>query len=161
MTIQRFYINALEEPFNHDAECCDDGNVVLYTDHAAAIAALEQRVKECEAERDAAIADRNMYDAAHKTQSRKTLELSAKLARMEWTPFDTAPTNGQEVLVYRKDAGVFMASFRPSAGDDGEFGPQMNGEECWFDNYGGDLTGELPSHWMPTPDEPEEEAPHA
>ena len=48
MTIQRFYINALEEPFNHDAECCDDGNVVLYTDHAAAIAALEQRVKECE-----------------------------------------------------------------------------------------------------------------
>jgi hypothetical protein len=72
----------------------------------------------------------------------------------EWRLFNTAPTDGTEILVYREDAGVFMASFRPSAGDDGEFGPQMNGEECWFDNYGCDLTEELPSHWMPVPDPP-------
>ena len=74
----------------------------------------------------------------------------------EWNPFDTAPTDGTEILVYRKDAGVFMASFIPSAGDDGEFGPQMNGEECWFDNYGDDLTGDLPTHWMPLPDPPKD-----
>lgn len=72
----------------------------------------------------------------------------------EWNPFNTAPTDGTEVIVYREDAGVFMAAFRPSAGDDGEFGPQMNGDECWFDNYGDDLTGDLPTHWMHKPDSP-------
>ena len=72
----------------------------------------------------------------------------------EWKPFETAPTNGTEIIVYREDAGVFMASFRPSAGDDGEFGPQMNGDECWFDNYGDDLTGDLPTSWMPKPQGP-------
>lgn len=44
-----------------------------------------------------------------------------------------------------------MASYVPSAGDDGEFGPQMNGPECWFDNYGCDLTGDLPEEWTPLP----------
>jgi hypothetical protein len=73
----------------------------------------------------------------------------------QWQPFDTAPTDGTDILVYREDAGVFMAAFRPSAGDPGENGPQMNGEERWFYNYGCDLTGKLPSHWMPTPDPPE------
>lgn len=79
-----------------------------------------------------------------------------------WQLFATAPSNGDEILVYRQDAGVFIASFRPSAGDPGEFGPQMNGEECWFDECGGDLTSDLPSHWMPKPPGPKlEEPPHA
>jgi hypothetical protein len=95
-------------------------------------------------------------DTFVKTSVYRELERQLAEARKatEWKPFETAPTNGTEIIVYREDAGVFMASFRPSAGDDGEFGPQMNGDECWFDNYGDDLTGDLPTSWMPKPQGP-------
>ncbi len=66
----------------------------------------------------------------------------------EWQPISTAPKDGTEVLVYRKDAGIFMASFREAADEDGE---------CyWFSISGEDLTGDLPTHWMPLPEPPKE-----
>ena len=71
----------------------------------------------------------------------------------EWMPFETAPTDGTEVLVYRKDAGVFTALFVVPAC----YGEWDDMEPLWFS--GGvceDLTEDLPSHWMPFPDPPEE-----
>lgn len=67
----------------------------------------------------------------------------------DWLPFATAPDDGSEILVYREDAGVFTAFFAeptdPTGEEDDWFWCSMNGE---------DLTGELPSHWMPFPEAP-------
>jgi hypothetical protein len=75
-----------------------------------------------------------------------------------WKNIESAPTDGTEILVFRQDAGVFTAWFvspdsfpsngLPSVGEDDE--------RCWFTRDGEDLTGDMPTHWMPFPEPPAE-----
>ena len=67
----------------------------------------------------------------------------------QWQPFATAPeTPGEQILAYREDAGVFAVEYYI----DDESG---DGEGNWFSAGGlDDLTGDLPSHWMPLPAPP-------
>lgn len=74
----------------------------------------------------------------------------------KWQSFETAPKNGTEISVWRKDAGVFTAKWTASYGDGdhGEFGMDHNGPECWFTPAGEDLSGDLPTLWQPLPPTP-------
>ncbi len=70
-----------------------------------------------------------------------------------WQPFATAPKDNTEIIVWRKDAGSFAAIFSPpnqecrdmaeADGDDNDW--------CWFTSQDEDLTGNLPTLWMPMP----------
>lgn len=71
-----------------------------------------------------------------------------------WQPFETAPMNRTEILAYRPDAGVFVVIYCPARTQDGE---EDEDNCCWFTAGGGeDLTGDLPTHWMPLPKGPNE-----
>ncbi len=75
-----------------------------------------------------------------------------------WRPFATAPPDSTQIIVWRKDAGVFTARFLP-AGDgpgteDADFCEVYPEECCWFTSDGDDLTGDLPTLWKPLPAEP-------
>lgn len=62
---------------------------------------------------------------------------------MFWSPMDTAPKDGTEVIVY--DAGaVFVAHWRDS--------DEWN-VDGWYD-HGGCFLSPSPTHWMPLPDPP-------
>lgn len=68
-----------------------------------------------------------------------------------WKPFATAPQNGTEILVFRPDAGVFVAIFESPS----YFINDDDDEPDWFSITGEHLCGnELPTHWMPMPQEP-------
>lgn len=45
-----------------------------------------------------------------------------------WQPIETAPRDGEVILVYRQDAGVFPAHYVESRTCDG----YEVGDECWF-----------------------------
>lgn len=73
-----------------------------------------------------------------------------------WRLFHDAPTNGDEVLAYRSDAGVFSAHFvSPSDFVDG-----CDTEPAWFTTRGEDLTGDLPTYFQPLPAPPADRANH-
>jgi hypothetical protein len=83
------------------------------------------------------------------------LEMSVKLvnaitaeqpAQKGWRPFATAIPDGKEIIVYRPDAGVFAAVYNEN--------PDNGGDGNWFTVEGGDLTGDLPTHWQPFPAAP-------
>lgn len=59
-----------------------------------------------------------------------------------WQLFGSAPAADLPILVYREDAGVFVARFCEDEEGVGQF---------WFSEYGEGLTGDLPTHWMPLP----------
>lgn len=76
---------------------------------------------------------------------------------MTWKPFDTAPEDGTEILVYRPDAGVFMAWFISPADAmrmENAFGDDL--VASWWSSDGvNQLVGsETPTHWMPLPAAP-------
>lgn len=71
-----------------------------------------------------------------------------------WRPFATAPKNRTVILVYRPDAGVFTALYTPALD---EHGDEDDDNWCWFTVQGEDIDDDLPTHWMPLPDGPEEE----
>lgn len=72
-----------------------------------------------------------------------------------WMPFDSAPVDGSEIIVYRDDAGVFTAHFTSPmemiGSDDTD-----DDELRWFTIHGEDLTEDLPTHWMPLPLPPDD-----
>ncbi len=70
----------------------------------------------------------------------------------EWMPFATAPKDRTEIIVYRKDAGGFTAIFCEPLSDE----PVSEDDWCWFSASGQDLTGDLPTHWMPLPEPPKD-----
>lgn len=74
--------------------------------------------------------------------------------KLEWQPFDTAKEDGNIILVYRADAGVFTAHY---VEEDAHLSSPMNppeGDSYWFSTSGEDLTDDLPTHWMPLPTPP-------
>lgn len=76
---------------------------------------------------------------------------------MEWQPFSTAPQDGTEILVYRPDAGVFMARYiSPADAMNMEAPSEEDSIESWWSADGADhLVGdEEPTHWMPLPAAP-------
>jgi hypothetical protein len=60
---------------------------------------------------------------------------------MEWQPIDTAPKDGQQVLVYEEGA-IFISQWVDNK-DEGI---------GWWDHG---IVLPPPSHWMPLPDPPE------
>jgi hypothetical protein len=77
-------------------------------------------------------------------------DILSRLQELSWRPFATAPERDLPILAYREDAGVIVARF--CLDDDGE-------GEYWFTEEGEDLTGNLPTHWMPMP-LPPKQTPH-
>ena len=67
-----------------------------------------------------------------------------------WQDWSTAPEDGTKILAWRKDDGIFMAYFVVEE----RF---AHVGTCWFAD-GMDLTGDLPTHWMPLSEPPEVEA---
>jgi hypothetical protein len=75
-----------------------------------------------------------------------------------WQPFSTAPMNGDVVLVFRPDAGVFTAHYVEEDAHISTPERPPEGEAFWFSTSGDDLTGDLPTHWMPLPAHPAQES---
>lgn len=82
----------------------------------------------------------------------------------KWQPIKTAPRDGSEVLVWRKDCGVLLARWTCCADflTEDEIEDMLEEEafqEDWF--YadfvcGGRLDGDLaPVEWLPLPEKPE------
>jgi len=68
------------------------------------------------------------------------------MTKQQWRDFATAPTDGTEILAWREDAGAFSAFYK--CDDD------TDEDGCWFAVSGEDLTGDLPTCWMPYPEPP-------
>ena len=83
--------------------------------------------------------------------------LARRGAAAQWRPFSEAPESRDEILVYRPDAGVFMAlhceedayTATPDSPPEGDF--------YWFSTCGEDLTVDLPTHFMLLPPPPEKD----
>ncbi len=80
-----------------------------------------------------------------------------------WQPIDTAPRNGDEVLLYREDAGIFLARFTclydflsEREIENGNYSEDDLHEAAWFhaDFVQGDRLNEPATHWMPLPAPP-------
>ena len=88
----------------------------------------------------------------------------------EWKPMETAPKDGTEILGCRDDCGVLLVRWTcldnfmtATELNEIEISEEDSGAEDWF--YadfceGGRLEGtEVPTHWMPLPEPPEEAKP--
>ena len=84
----------------------------------------------------------------------------------DWRPIETAPKNGDEVLLYREDAGIFLGRWTAPIDFLTEREMERSGldEESanaggWFyaDFVQGDRFEEPPTHWMPLPSPPKQE----
>ncbi len=81
----------------------------------------------------------------------------------EWQDIETAPRDGTEILVWRSDAGVFLARYTSmdvflTAGELEDYDDADIYIEDWFYAdfvQGGRLDkSEAPTHWMPLPEPP-------
>ena len=79
------------------------------------------------------------------------LRAAISAAPSPWRPFSEVKESPDPILVYRKDAGILTAQFVPP------YSLDDNGEPCWFTTSGEDLTGDLPSLFMPLPEPPKED----
>ena len=82
-------------------------------------------------------------------------------AQSGWMPIESAP-HRHELLVFRKDAGVFIAKF--VAPDDVMSDEEIDKHEFpddfeawWSDAYGWQEGAEIPTHYMPLPQPPQGE----
>lgn len=66
--------------------------------------------------------------------------------RLEWRPFETAPKDGTDLLVFHPEAGVSIVVYHWTHYGDGP--------HRWQTTDGTVLTY-APTHWMPLPDAPE------
>lgn len=95
---------------------------------------------------------RNAINAAEPEQLAAILELfiaaEEKRVQSPWRDFASAPQDGRHILAWRSDAGVFVARY-PLVDD-----PEDWDSDVWFTSEGEDLTGNLPTLWMPFPEPP-------
>ena len=79
----------------------------------------------------------------------------------QWQPIETAPKNGDELIGFRPDQGVFVSRWatmeevidKDANGDPiDDFDPDY---ETWWHDHWGWMEDELsPTHWMPLPPPP-------
>lgn len=83
-----------------------------------------------------------------------------------WQPIETAPKNGDEVLLYREDAGLILArwtcpiDFMSEREFEASSLSEDEANECdWFyaDFIRGGRLDEPATHWMPLPNPPTDE----
>jgi hypothetical protein len=83
---------------------------------------------------------------------------------MEWQKIETAPKDGTEILGYRDDAGVILMRWTApiyfcTENERRDLSDSCAHAEDWFYSdfiAGGRMEGsEVPTHWMPLPDSPE------
>ena len=89
----------------------------------------------------------------------RILELEA-LVLQRWQPIETAPRDGAEILAWREDCGLFIASFT-SLGSPPLSQPEIDATDDealvaggWFTQQPHTLRlddSEAPTHWMPLP----------
>lgn len=83
----------------------------------------------------------------------------------DWQPIETAPKDGTEVLLWRRDSGVFLGRWIAPEEFMNEVemnqalldGEEDRAESDWFYAdflYGGRVTDGTPTHWMPLPEPP-------
>jgi len=84
----------------------------------------------------------------------------------EWKTIDSAPKDGTEILGWRKDCGIIIIRWTSCSEfmseqeiERGELDEDSLFQEDWFCSdfiQGSRLEGsELPTHWMPFPEEPD------
>ena len=79
----------------------------------------------------------------------------------EWQPIETAPKNGDELIGYRPDQGVFVfrwALMEEIVAKDMHGDPIEDYDEdqadWWHDRWGWMEDDLVPTHWMPLPPAP-------
>ncbi len=116
----------------------------IRSDIAALIAereAAEADARECRAER-ARYSDAMTERLADAEAERDELRERC----IEWMPFSEAAETIDSILVWREDAGVFVAFYADE-------------QECWFTSFGEDLTGDLPAFYAKMPKGPDNKRP--
>lgn len=98
--------------------------------------AAEADARECRAER-ARYSDAMTERLADAEAERDALRVRC----IEWMPFSEAAETIDSILVWREDAGVFVAFYADE-------------QECWFTSFGEDLTGDLPTFYAKMPQGP-------
>ena len=98
--------------------------------------AAEADARECRAER-ARYSDAMTERLADAEAERDALRVRC----IEWLPFSEAAETIDSILVWREDAGVFVAFYADE-------------QECWFTSFGEDLTGDLPTFYAKMPKGP-------
>ena len=107
-----------------------------YTKATARAEAAEADARECRAER-ARYGDMMTEKLAAVEAERDALRERC----IEWLPFNEAAETIDSILVWREDAGVFVAFYADE-------------QECWFTSFGEDLTGDLPTFYAKMPKGP-------
>ena len=105
----------------------------------AELEAAEADARECRAER-ARYGDAMTERLADAEAERDALRVRC----IEWLPFSEAAETIDSILVWREDAGVFVAFYADE-------------QECWFTSFGEDLTGDLPTFYAKMPKGPTSE----
>ena len=103
---------------------------------AARAEAAEAGARECRAER-ARYSDAMTARLADVEAERDALRERC----IEWLPFTEAAETIDSILVWREDAGTFVAFYDDDA-------------RCWFTERGEDLTGDLPAYYAKMPQGP-------
>lgn len=84
---------------------------------------------------------------------------------MDWQDISTAPRNGEDLLLYREDAGIFFGRWTAPIHilterelERENLSEESANEEGWFflDVVSGARCDEPPTHWMPLPSPPVE-----
>ena len=136
----------------------NDGEAYLDEGDMTSVAVLLDTYKaERDAERDAATARAEAAEAdaleCRAERARYGDMMTARLAGVEaerdalrercieWLPFNEAAETIDSILVWREDAGVFVAFYADE-------------QECWFTSFGEDLTGDLPAYYAKMPQGP-------
>ena len=109
----------------------------------AEIATAIARAQAAEADARECRAERARYgDAMTERLAGVEAERDALRERcIEWLPFNEAAETIDSILVWREDAGVFVAFYADE-------------QECWFTSFGEDLTGDLPTLYAKMPQGP-------
>ena len=122
-------------------ECTANGagtcrNESMIIELQARAEAAEADARECRAER-ARYGDAMTARLADVEAERDALRERC----IEWLPFNEAAETIDSILVWREDAGVFVAFYADE-------------QECWFTSFGEDLTGDLPTLYAKMPQGP-------
>ena len=99
-----------------------------------------------------------------KDKLRNTLLDAADVLNAKWKPIETAPKDGTEILAWRDDCGVFIASYTSASAfpltqaEIDDLDEETLFAEDWFTQWPQALRlegSEVPTHWQPIPAAPD------